>query len=319
VRLQQTRGLTTRSARIELRELVKPAELPHNDWVGNIAFALGLTLILLGVTLGALGNVSDLAGLAMALVGIALLALFVVIESREASPMLDLSLFRIREFTGSATATLLNALARGAFTFVLVFYLQGPPRYLDAFTAGLFLIPTSASLATVGPLSGYLSDRYGPRWLLLSGLVVSASGFLWLSTISSGETFWQLAPALVLVGGGMGLFAAPNRAAMMTAVPPSRRGVASGVGVVFVNTGATISLGITLIVMSQVLPHAAIVSIFLGSPATGVGPGVATGFLEAIHIVFLASAALILLAIIPSFLRDRHPLPRPAAPPPEGD
>jgi EmrB/QacA subfamily drug resistance transporter len=311
--------VATLRARIELHELVKSTEAPHIDWLGNVAFALGLTLILLGVTLGALGNVSGLTGLTMAIAGIALLAFFVLIETREESPMLDLSLFKIREFTGSATATLLNALARGAFTFVLVFYLQGPPRYLDAFTAGLFLIPTSASLATVGPLSGYLSDRYGPRWLLLSGLVVSASGFLWLSTISSGESFWQLAPALVLVGGGMGLFAAPNRAAMMTAVPPSRRGVASGVGVVFVNTGATISLGITLIVMSQVLPHAAIVAIFLGNPATGVSANVASGFLEAIHIVFLASAALILLAIIPSFLRDRHPLRGTPAATVEGD
>jgi hypothetical protein len=101
----------------------------------------------------------------------------------------------------------------------------------------------------------------------------------------------------------MGLFAAPNRAAMMTAVPPSRRGVASGVGTTFVNTGATISLGITLIVMSQVLPHAAIVSIFLGSSAQGVSAGVASGFLESIHVVFLASAALILGALVPSVLR----------------
>jgi EmrB/QacA subfamily drug resistance transporter len=311
--------VATIRARYDLRELMKPGESPHIDWLGNIVFALGLTLILLGVTLGALGNVSGPVGIGMAVGGVALLAVFVVVEAREPHPMLDLSLFRIRAFTGSALATLMNSLARGAFTFVLVFYLQGPPRFLSPFVAGLFLIPTSASLATVGPISGYLADRYGPRWLLLSGLVISASGFLWLSTITEGETFYQLAPALVLVGGGMGLFAAPNRAAMMTAVPPSRRGVASGVGVVFVNTGATISLGITLIVLAQVLPHAAIVAILLGSSASQVPGGVASGFLEAIHVVFLASAALILLAIVPSVLRERGgpaPAPVPAA---EGD
>ena len=113
----------------------------------------------------------------------------------------------------------------------------------------------------------------------------------------------------------MGLFAAPNRAVMMTSVPPSRRGVGSGIGTTFVNTGATISLGITLVVMSQVLPHAAIISIFLGSSVQGVGPGVAAGFLESIHIVFFASAALILAAIVPSLLRETPkpvPVPRPA-------
>ncbi|EQD49156.1 major facilitator superfamily MFS_1, partial [mine drainage metagenome] len=169
------------------------------------------------------------------------------------------SLFRIRAFSATATATLLNALARGAFTFVLVFYLQGPPRFLNPFTAGLFLIPVSASLATFGPVSGWLSDRWGPRWFVTLGLVVTAVGFLWLSTISAGESFLELAPALVLVGAGFGLFAAPNRAVMMTAVPPRRRGIASGVGTTFVNTGTTISLGITLLVMSQVLPRASIV------------------------------------------------------------
>jgi EmrB/QacA subfamily drug resistance transporter len=311
--------IATLRARADLHELVLPTEKPHIDWVGNIVFALGLTLILLGVTLGALGNVPGWTGVGMALAGVALLVVFVWVELHEKAPMLDLSLFRIREFSATATAMLLNALARGAFTFVLVFYLQGPPRFLSPFTAGLFLIPVSASLATFGPVSGWLSDRWGPRWFVLSGLVVSSSGFLWLATITGGETFVQLTPPLLLVGAGMGLFAAPNRAVMMTSVPPSRRGIASGVGTTFVNTGATISLGITLVVMSQVLPHAAIISIFLGSAAQGVAPGVASGFLESIHIVFLASAALILAAIVPSVLRESGAPAPQVPPPPSGD
>jgi EmrB/QacA subfamily drug resistance transporter len=300
--------IATIRARADLHELVKPSEPPDIDYVGNLVFAGGLTLILLGVTLGALAGVGATLSVGMAVAGLALLALFVYIESHEPSPMLDLSLFRNREFAASASTMLLSALARGAFTFVLVFYLQGPPRYLSPFTAGLFLIPVSASLATFGPISGWLSDRFGPRWFLLSGLLVSAAGFAWLSTIGSGESFLALTPPLVLVGSGMGLFAAPNRAAMMTAVSPGRRGVASGIGTTFVNTGATISLGITLIVMAQVLPHAAIVAVLLGTPAQGVAAGVAAGFLTSIHIVFLVSAGLLLIALIPSVLRrPAHP------------
>ncbi len=297
--------VATIRARVDLKELVLPSEKPHVDWLGNIVFAVGLALILLGVTLGALGSIGDWAGLDMALAGVGLLGVFLWIETREASPMLDLSLFRIREFSATSSAMFLNALARGAFTFILVFYLQGPPRFLNPFTAGLYLIPVSASLATFGPVSGWLSDRWGPRWFVVSGLMVSAVGFLWLSTISATESFYQLTPPLILVGCGFGLFASPNRAVMMTSVPPRRRGVASGIGTTFVNTGATISLGIALVVMSQVLPHAAILSIFLGSSAQGVAPGVAGGFLQAIHIVFLISAALILTALIPSALREK--------------
>ena len=143
--------IATIRAYTDLHELVLPSEKPHIDWLGNIVFALGLTLVLLGVTLGALGNVPGWTGLGMALLGIALLAVFAWIETREKSPMLDLSLFRIREFSATATAMLLNALARGAFTFVLVFYLQGPPRFLNPFTAGLYLIPVSASPGDLRP------------------------------------------------------------------------------------------------------------------------------------------------------------------------
>ncbi len=296
--------VATLRARYDLRELSRPSEPPRIDWLGNLLFAGGLTLLLLGITLGALGNIPGADGLAMSLGGLAVLGLFLAVEAQVASPMLDLALFRIRAFSATSLATLLNALARGAFTFILVFYLQGPPRFLSPFTAGLFLIPVSASLATFGPVSGWLSDRWGPKWFVLSGLAVTAAGFLWLSTITPAESFLSLTPPLVLVGAGFGLFASPNRAVMMTAVPPRRRGVASGVGTTFVNTGSTISLGITLLVMSQVLPRSAIVAIFLGSSAQGIAPGVASGFLESIHTIFLISAGLVLAAMVPSALRE---------------
>ncbi|MGC2033900.1 MAG: MFS transporter, partial [Thermoplasmata archaeon] len=245
--------IATLRARADLKELHLREEHPQIDWVGNTAFALGLALILAGLTLGALGDLPPIESIPTVIAGGALLVVFVWYETRVPSPMLDLSLFRNRLFAMSTTATLMNALARGAFTFVLVFYLQGPPRYLDPFTAGLYLIPVSASLATFGPVSGWLSDRYGPTWFTILGLLISASGFLWLSTIGPADSFAQLTPPLVLVGTGMGLFAAPNRATMMTAVPPNRRGVASCIGTTFLNTGATVSLGVTLLIMSSVV------------------------------------------------------------------
>ncbi|HUJ77666.1 MAG TPA: MFS transporter, partial [Thermoplasmata archaeon] len=141
--------IATLRARADLRELARPETAPRVDWAGNLVFAGGLTLFLFAVTLGALGQISGPLAIALGIVGLALLVVFVELERRERSPMLDLSLFRIRQFAASASAMFLNALARGAFTFILVFYLQGPPRFLSAFTAGLFLIPTSASLAVV--------------------------------------------------------------------------------------------------------------------------------------------------------------------------
>ncbi len=297
--------VATLRARSDLRELARPERSAPIDWVGNVVFAGGLSLILLGVTLGPLGQVSNPVAVALVVLGGVLLVAFVLLELRERSPMLDLALFKNRQFAASALAMLLNALARGAFVFILVFYLQGPPRYLSPLTAGLFLIPVSASLATFGPVSGWLSDRYGPRPFLVAGLVSSAAGFLWLATIGASATFLQLAPALVLVGSGMGLFASPNRAAMMTAAPPTRRGVASGIGVTFLNAGTTVSLGITLVIMTGVLNRSEIQSILLGAPIVGAPALLGARFLQAIHAIFLVSTGLVLAALVPSVLRGR--------------
>jgi EmrB/QacA subfamily drug resistance transporter len=303
--------IATLRAKFDLHEIAKPESAPRIDWAGNLCFAAGLTTLLVAITLGALGEWTLGPAIAGGVVGIGLLAAFVLLERNERAPMLDLSLFRIGQFRASAIAMLLNAVARGAFTFVLVFYLQGPPRFLTPFTAGLYLIPVSASLAVVGPLSGWFSDRHGPRPFLISGLVVSAAGFVWLTTIGPEASFLALAGPLILVGAGMGLFASPNRAAMMTAVPPTRRGVASGVGTTFINVGATLSLGLSIVVLTSVLTRPEIQSIFLGTATAG--SFMAGGhFLEAIHVIFAVSAALILTALVPTVLRGRAP---PAAAP----
>jgi hypothetical protein len=116
----------------------------------------------------------------------------------------------------------------------------------------------------------------------------------------------------------MGLFAAPNRATMMTAVPPNRRGVASGIGTTVLNTGATLSLGVTLVIMSTVVPRSALEVILTGGTLAGPSVSIAAGFLESIHLIFLLSAALILLSLIPIALRGKQPAPLPELHP-EGD
>lgn len=299
--------IATYRAYRDLHEIALRASRPRIDWLGNLTFGLGLTMLLLGITLGALGQITDDSGLLLSVGGLGVLALFLVIESTVEQPMLNLSLFRIRQFSSSAFTSLLNALARGAFTFVLVFYLQGPPRFLSAYAAGLFLIPVSASLAAFGLVSGFLSDRYGPRPFLVAGLVASAAGFLWLSTIGPTESFLQLTPPLLLAGSGMGLFASPNRAAMMTAVPPEHRGIGSAVGTTFVNTGSTISIGITLLIMAEELPRAALQAIFVGASVPEPTTSIAAGFLIAIHHIFLVAAVLILVGLLPTLLRGRSP------------
>lgn len=312
--------VATWRAHAGLRELHRPEREHRIDWVGNLSFAAGLMSILLGVTLFALRQTSEAAFTAFMVGGVALVALFVGIEGRVRHPMFELSLLRIRMFSASLAAIFLNALARGAFSFVMVFFLQGPPHYLSPLTAGLYLIPVSASLATVGPISGTLSDRYGSRVFAILGLLVSAAGFLWLTQIGAATGFPQLVGPFILVGAGMGFFASPNRASMMSAVPPERRGVAAGIGTTLVNSGTTLSLGLAILVMANALPLGPLTSIFLGVAHATLPVSAIARFIDATHSVFEVSAFLLLIALVPAAMRG--PETRLAAPgpvPAEGD
>ncbi len=108
-----------------LRELAKPDTVRGYDVLGNLAFILGLTGLVLGVSRGGLSGWNDaivIAGLSAAAV---LLPLWVVIESRSRAPMLDLTLFRNRLFAAATAAAFINGLARFALMFLFVFYFQG--------------------------------------------------------------------------------------------------------------------------------------------------------------------------------------------------
>ncbi|MGC8645530.1 MAG: MFS transporter [Thermoplasmata archaeon] len=188
-----------------------------------------------------------------------------------------------RMFAAGNVAIFLNSLARGAVTFFLVFYLQGPTMGLNPFVAGLFLVPMSISLSFFGPISGFISDRHGAR-------VVSTVGLL---------------PSLILIGSGMGIFASPKRASIMNSCPPSKRGVASGMSSTLVNVGNIFSMGISFYVMSLTLPIASLARIFIGSSSRINNAILTESFLRLIHNLFYLSTLILLIAIIPSVLRGK--------------
>jgi EmrB/QacA subfamily drug resistance transporter len=285
------------------------------DIPGNITFAAGLTCVLLAITLYAVSSLALQEFYSLIAAGVALLAAFAFIERWVRQPMLDFSLFRIRMFTAGNIAIFLNALARGAVSLVLVFYLQGPTMGLDPLAAGIFLIPISASLALFGPISGWLSDNHGARVLSTMGLLVSSVGFLLLTGIGTTITFQQLVLPLVLIGSGMGMFASPNRASIMNSVSEEARGIASGVSVTLVNVGATLSLGVAFLIMTVSMPIPDLEKIFLGSGGLSNAPWIGD-FITSVHSVFYLSTVVLLGAIIPSVMRGRrnNPAPRSTAP-----
>jgi MFS family permease len=183
--------------------------------------------------------------------GIALLVLFVWIEHRVPEPMFRLELFRIRAFTAGNLAGLLAAIGRGGLQFILIIWLQGiwlPEHGYDfsqtPLWAGIFLLPLIAGFLVSGPISGYLSDRYGARPFATGGMVIVAATFVLLIALPVDFSYAVFAAILLLNGIGTGLFSSPNRAGVMNSLPPSQRGVGGGMNATFQNAASVLSIGI---------------------------------------------------------------------------
>ena len=208
-------------------------------------------MILLGITFANFKIINPYEISLFIIGGFSLLVLFIIIEKKVYRPMFDLSLFKIRLFTAGNIAIFLNALARGAFTLIMSFYLQGPSMKLSSLEAGIYLIPVSVALAAFAPLSGWLYDRYKLRIFTPLGLLVSAIGFFILTGIRVTTTFNEIVTPLVMIGAGMGMFASPNRASIMTSVPSARRGVSAGISTTFVMVGNSFSIGLVFLIMTN--------------------------------------------------------------------
>jgi MFS family permease len=241
---------------LKLRELGQ-RRAAHIDWPGNITFALGLILVMIGITYGiepygthAMGWTSPTVIGALVL-GTLLLVAFCMIEVRVAQPMFRLQLFKIRAFTSGVAASFLAAISRGGLMFMLIIWLQGIwlPLHGYAFTrtplwAGIAMIPLTVGLMVSGPISGVLSDRYGARPFATGGMVGSAICFALLEALPIDFSYWEFGVILFLTGLAMGSFGSPNRTGVMNSLPPEHRGAGSGMNTTFQNSAQVISIGI---------------------------------------------------------------------------
>ena len=224
------------------------------DWLGNLLFAGGLIVLLIGITFGSFHLLDINETILFILAGISLLILFYKNEKKVSFPMMDLTLFRLKLFTSSNIAIFLNSLARGAFTFVMVFYLQGPTMLLSPLDSGIYLIPVSLALAIVAPITGWFFDKYRFQIISQAGLIVSAIGFVMLTTMGLTISYADAILPLALIGAGMGIFTSPNRATIMNSVSPNRRGVAAGISTTLVMTGSAFSIGLVFLIFSALFP-----------------------------------------------------------------
>ena len=289
-------------AYVALRELGE-RHSARIDWAGNATFAAGLGLLLIGVTYGISPYGTSSMGWGNPFVigaivsGVALLTAFVVIELHVEAPMFNLHLFRIRAFAAGNLAGLLSAVGLGGLQFLLIMWLQGIWLPLHGYTfeqtplwAGIYMLPLTVGFVVAGPLSGWLSDRFGARPFATGGMLLAALSFALLTVLPADFAYPSFAFVILLNGVAFGMFASPNTAAIMNSVPAGYRGAASGMRATFQSTGMPLSIAVFFTLMIAGLSANVPGSMYRGLTANHVAASVATSLshLPAVGYLFAA-------------------------------
>jgi MFS family permease len=178
-------------------------------------------------------------------------------------------------------------------------------RGYDPLHAGIFLIPLDVTLILVGPISGWLSDKWGARGLSTLGMLIASAGFFLLSGFIVTTPYAEIALWLALVGFGIGLFRSPNASSVMGSVPSAKRGISSGVRATIINTSIVASIPLVLALMTADVPYSKLVN--LGNVGLGGLTQLASGdvgiFLVGLQHSLIVLSLLIVGSAIFSFLR----------------
>ena len=275
------------------------------DWLGNITFAVGLTMVLVGIIYGINPSAHSAMSwttpfvLSMVIGGLAVLIAFIFIERRVKAPMFHLDLFRIRAFAMGNLAGFMSALSRGGFQLMLTIWLQGIwlPLHGYDFTvtplmAGIYMIPSSIGILLLGPLSGRLTDRFGARYFATAAMILTAIGFALLLLLPVDFKYPIFAIIIFLDGLSMGLFMSPNMAGIMNSLPPQHRGAGSGMRATIQNIGSPLSMAIIFSLMVVGLNASMPTALYNGLVQNGIPTAIAHQVASAPPVGYLFAAFL---------------------------
>lgn len=212
---------------------VPKAVVDHKQYLdlkGIFLFIIGMATGTLLLNSNAISQYRTLILTMLFIVFVVAIWAFIRIERRQADPMIDLNLFRIRNFGFGALGAALNYLCLFLTLFLLPFYFNQVLNF-SASTMGTYLIITPLTMTVIAPIAGALSDKIGPRALTTSGMLFSTASlviFGIMVQVFGIKAHWTFIVGLILAGLGTGTFAAPNNSAILSAAPRSQQGVASG-------------------------------------------------------------------------------------------
>jgi EmrB/QacA subfamily drug resistance transporter len=216
------------AARLFIDETRDTSREQRLDLPGLLTSGIGLfalTYALISTNHHPWGSTLVLSMFALAAVS---LGAFVLLEMHQRLPMLDLSLFKNPTFAGANAVMLLVGVAMFGIFFFNSLFFQRILGY-SAIQTGAIFLPMTIVVMFVAPLAGKFSDRVGSRWLMATGMLLLTGSLLTFAQLTVDSTFWNVLPALLLGGVGMGLVMTPTTAAAMGSVPVAKAGVGSAV------------------------------------------------------------------------------------------
>ncbi|MCH3965449.1 MAG: MFS transporter [Clostridium sp.] len=292
-------------AAISLVELHKSGSNEKFDFKGTFSFTFGMLALLVALTIGGFGQWFSRTVIILFTIAAILIGTFAYIENHTRFPMLDMTLLKTRILSFAYISTLLNGIARGAVTFLLIFYFEGD-RGIDPITAGILLCPFAAAMMAVSPISGVLCDRYGARILSSIGLLISAVGLLGFMEIKTSSSIFYLVVCMIFTGIGSGMFFSPNTSSIMANVPEDKRGIAAGVRVMFMNAGMVLSIAISMAIISSSISPSVMQALFVHSHVSSNGIA-SIQFMSGLRTAFTISFIFSLIAAFISYLRGPAP------------
>jgi EmrB/QacA subfamily drug resistance transporter len=271
------------------------------DVLGALLAVIGLGGVIYALTDGPAHGWLTTRPLVAGAIGVVSLAGLVPVERRLRAPMLRLSLFASRQFDAINVTTVLFYGAYSAASYLLVLQCELQLGY-TASQAGAVLIPQAAVFLAVSPLAGALASHVGPRWPMVTGIVIVAAGFLWLSRVHAGVSYVEaILPSALLWGLGSGLAVTPLTAAVLAAVKDRDLGEASAVNDAASRLGGVVAI--------------AVVPALIGAGGAGLTHALAHGYQPAMAALagLCAAAALVTGLFVTN---DRVDAPRVAPPAP---
>jgi EmrB/QacA subfamily drug resistance transporter len=264
------------------------------DYAGSILYCIGLSTILLALTMG---DPLSIRNIAILVCGLALFVAVIFVELRQKYPTLDLTLFKIRQFALGNIAGFLNGIGFSCGPFLRSLYLQLILGYSAAKT-GLLLIPMEIIVFIISPISGKLSDKYGSQVLSSVGLALNAAALFWFSTLNQKSSYAEVLVSLILFGFGMATFFSPNSSAVMGSVTSEKRGIANGIRMTVNQTSNVLSVPFSLLLMTLVMPYTKLSQIVNSSQLLNSNEGPL--FMKAINYACFILGIITLAAVIPS-------------------